>query len=399
MAITRRQFIKRTGLATAGAFFGPSLFGNPFVRQAMAQTIGDRYFVVLFLDGGNDGFNTVVPYGAGTLRTAYETYRNAGSLQLLPGDLDGTIPGTGGTLIGNDFNTGEQLALHPGFNGFPGVSAGAGGLKAIYDAGELAVIQGCGYPEYSLSHEQARAIWQTANPLGVSGYSGTGWVGRHLQSEYGAADIPSVNIESGVAPEFRQTTTSVLAIESLEDFGFPYDLEYPDDATLKEAAFNALYGGAQSGQLSYVANSGLATLASTNSYPPLHALYATDRSVFNDLYDGVDRGTARDFREIAKIIYGVHTGQPGVSARFFRLSNGGYDTHSDQGAAQPDGQHFLLHAEIGAALKVFRDDLTDMGVWDKTCVLVYSEFSRRIPQNNNGTDHGSQGPMFVIGGR
>ena len=242
MAITRRQFIKRTGLATAGAFFGPSLFGNPFVRQAMAQTIGDRYFVVLFLDGGNDGFNTVVPYGAGTLRTAYETYRNAGSLQLLPGDLDGTIPGTGGTLIGNDFNTGEQLALHPGFNGFPGVSAGAGGLKAIYDAGELAVIQGCGYPEYSLSHEQARAIWQTANPLGVSGYSGTGWVGRHLQSEYGAADIPSVNIESGVAPEFRQTTTSVLAIESLEDFGFPYDLEYPDDATLKEAAFNALYG-------------------------------------------------------------------------------------------------------------------------------------------------------------
>ena len=61
MAITRRQFIKRTGLATAGTLLGPSLFSNPFVRQAMADTIGHRYLVVLFLDGGNDGLNTVIP--------------------------------------------------------------------------------------------------------------------------------------------------------------------------------------------------------------------------------------------------------------------------------------------------------------------------------------------------
>ncbi|MGH7895028.1 MAG: DUF1501 domain-containing protein [Candidatus Binatia bacterium] len=409
MAITRRQFIKRTSLATAGAFFGPSLFGSPFVRQAMAQTIGDRYLVVFFLDGGNDGFNTVVPYESGTLRTGYTNNRKTGGggLRLTQADLTGTTLGTGGTLIGDDPNpnTATQLALHPGFRGLQAISAGAGGLKALYDAGELAVVQGCGYPSYSLSHEESRLIWQTANPFGLGAYTGTGWVGRHLQDEYDGSMIPGVNIQSSVAPEFRQSTTSVLAINRLRNFGFPYDYDYESDASAKETAFSALYGAAQSGPLSYVGNSGVATLTSTNSYPPLHGLYESARSAYSDLYDEVDRSAARDLREIAKIIYGVHTGQSGVTARFFQLSNGGYDTHSDQGAVDPDGQHFQLHGEVASGLKVFRDDLSTMldingvSAWDKTCVLVYSEFSRRIPQNDNGTDHGSQGPVFVLGGK
>ena len=65
MAITRRQFLKRSGLVTAGMTLGPGLFANPFVRRALADTIGDRYFVVIFLDGGNDGQNTVVPVDNG----------------------------------------------------------------------------------------------------------------------------------------------------------------------------------------------------------------------------------------------------------------------------------------------------------------------------------------------
>jgi len=404
MAITRRQFIKRTGLATAGAFFGPTLFGNPFVRQAMAQTIGDRYFIVLFLDGGNDGFNTVVPYGSGVLRTAYTGYRNTGGggLQLSTSDLNGSTLSTGGTLIGNDPNTGAQLALHPGFLGLNGVSAGAGGLKALYDLGEVAVIQGCGYPSYSLSHEESRGIWQSANPFGLGAYSGTGWVGRHLEGEYTGSDIPAVNIQSSVAPEFRQSTTSVLAINRLRDFGFPYDYDYPGDTNDKDAAFTSLYTNAESGPLVYIGSSGNATLASTNSYPQLHTLYENARGSWSDLYATVDRSSARDLREVAKVIYGVANGLPAsqpVGARFFQLSNGGYDTHSDQGAVDPAGQHFQLHGEISSSIKVFRDDLENMGVWDKTCILIYSEFSRRIPQNDNGTDHGSQGPMFIIGGK
>lgn len=390
MAITRRQFIQRTGLATAGALLGPSLFENVFVREAMANTIGNRYLIVLYLDGGNDGLNTVTPYASGALRSAYDGYRrtNGGGINLSQGSL-------AGTTIGTDAATGTQLALHPGF----------AGLKQLYGLGKVAVVQGCGYPNYSLSHDEAKTIWRTANPLGLGAYAGTGWVGRHMAipGQYTGSDVPGVCISGEVAPEFRQTATSVLAINRLEDFGFPYD-DFGDNSeqNRKRSAFQALYNEA-AGEAqpirSYLGDSGNATLLSSESYPQAHDLWETDRSqAIKDSYDNVDRSTARDLREISKCIYAAEQGLPNVNSHFFHLSNGGYDTHSDQGGADPDGQHYGLHKEVGDSLKVFYDDLVDMGVASRVCIVTWSEFARRIPQNDNGTDHGSQGPMFVIGG-
>jgi uncharacterized protein (DUF1501 family) len=386
MAITRRQFLKRSSAASAAALLGPSLFSNPLIRRAMAETIGDRYLVVIFLDGGNDGLNTVVPVddGGGSLRSAYEIARLAGTggLRLTPADL-------AATLVGTDPNTGAQLALHPGFGGF----------KALYDLGKLGIIQGCGYPDYSLSHDESRAIWMAGDPSTNGGAAG--WVGKHLAGNYIGSDIPAVSVSDGVAGELRQGTTSVLAVRRLRDLRFPYDDASSDDRAAKRAAFAALYdaaGGVAQSTIHYVGESGTATLLASESYPALDDLYVTDRPAFNDAYDAVDRSTARDLREIAKMIYGVKNGVPNVHARFFQLSNGGYDTHSDQGAADPEGQHYNLHQELGDSLKVFYDDCADMGVADKVTVVVWSEFSRRVPQNENGTDHGSQGPVFVIGG-
>lgn len=385
MGITRRQFIKRTGLAAAGSMLGPGLLSNPFIRKALADTIGDRYFVIVFLDGGNDGLNTVAPVsnGSGTLRTAYEAARGpqyGRSLRLSAGDL-------AGTLIGTDSNTGAQLALHPGLIG----------LKQLYNAGKLAVIQGCGYPDYNLSHEQSRVIWQTANPLGLG--IPNGWLGRYLAANYGSTDIPGVNINGSIAGEFAQSATGVLALYRLENFGFPYDYDYSDDTAAKRDTFLDLCNHATASDQSaagYVGNSAIATLVSSESYPPLHSVYQSDRPAFDAAYAALENGFAEDLREVAKIIYGVKSGAPNVNARLFEVSNGGYDTHSDQGAAS--GQHYDLHRTVGDALKVFYDDCADMGVADKVCVIVWSEFSRRISQNENGTDHGSQGPMFVIGG-
>jgi uncharacterized protein (DUF1501 family) len=382
MAITRRRFLKCSGLAAAGSVLGPSLFANPFLQRALAA-IENRYFVVVFLDGGNDGLNTVVPAGAGALRDAYDVARSAsgsGGLRLTAGEL-------GGTLIGSDPASGMQLALHPGLVG----------LKSLYDLGKVAVVQGCGYPSYNLSHEQSRAIWQTADPLGTG--LGTGWVGRYLAASYGGTDIPAVNIADAITGEYRQGTTSVLTLGELENFGFPYDYDYSGDVAAKREAFLALYEAARAGAQAtakYVGDSGRATLLSSESYPQLHPLYLADRLSWSDAYEAVGRSTARDLREIAKVVYGVESGVANVGARFFQLSNGGYDTHSDQGGAT--GQHYDLHREVGDSLEVFYSDLADMGVADRVCVLVWSEFSRRVQQNENGTDHGSQGPMFVIGG-
>ncbi|HEY2388024.1 MAG TPA: DUF1501 domain-containing protein [Candidatus Binatia bacterium] len=386
MAITRRQFLKRSSAVSAAALLGPGLFGNPFVRRALADTIGDRYLLVIFLDGGNDGLNTVVPVndGGGSLRTSYEAARGTGTggLRLLPSDL-------ANTLIGTDA-TGAQLALHPGFTG----------LKQLYDLGQVAVIQGCGYPDYSLSHDESRHIWMAGDPNNLSG-GANGWVGKHLAANYLGSEIPAVCISDGVAGELRQNVTSVLAVHRLRDLGFPYDGASDADIPAKRAAFAALCasaaGSAQPG-LQYIGSNGTATLLASESYPALDDLYVNDRSAFNDAYDAIDKSSARDLREVAKMVYGVKTGVPNVHARFFQLSNGGYDTHSDQGAAATDGQQYGLHQELGDSLKIFFDDLTDMGEADKMTVVVWSEFSRRVPQNDSGTDHGSQGPVFVIGG-
>jgi uncharacterized protein (DUF1501 family) len=395
MAITRRQFLKRTGIVTAGSFFGPALLRNPLLQKAFADAIGDRYFVVILLDGGNDGQNTVIPYDndGGTLRSDYNAARNTGGggLQIAPGDL--LVPNAPGWPL-VDPNTGGQLGFHPGL----------GGINTLYEDGHVALIQGCGYPSYDLSHDVSSSIWETGDPLGaLSG--ATGWVGRYLASFYGADDIPAVSIRSSVAGEFLQTGTSVLAIQRLSRFGFPFDTEedYEDDETFKRTAFNALYEAAAGGShptLQLLGNSGLSTLISADAYPPLHSAYTTARSFWNGLYDDLDSSTARDLREVAKIIHGIVNAAPNVHARFFELRNGGYDTHSNQGAGEPAGQHYRLLAEVGDAIKLFYDDLASMqaGLENKVTTLVWSEFSRRIPQNDNGTDHGSQGPMLVIGG-
>ena len=242
----------------------------------------------------------------------------------------------------------------------------------------------------------SRATWQSASAI-----PGIGWVGRYLAANYGGTDIPAMTVANEIAGEFAQTTTSVLAVRRLRELQFPLDAYNDADDAAKLNAFRTLSslasGGAQP-LLGYLGDAGAATLAATESYPPLHADYERDRATFSDAYQGLDTGLARDLREVAKVIYGVERGVPNVRARFFEVRNGGYDTHSDQGAADPNGRHYTLHAEVGNALEVFYQDCVDMGVADKLCVLVWSEFARRIEQNDNGTDHGSQGPVFVIGG-
>lgn len=386
MGITRRRFIQGSA---AGAFLGSGIFGSPWVRQALADTIGNRYLISVFLDGGNDGLNTVTPIddGAGTLRTDYDGHRS--SINLSPGAL---LP-----LLATDPNTGANLGLHPGLGG----PTGTGGIKALWDLGKVAILQGCGYPDYGLSHDGSRRVWETANPLGVTTLGGSGWVGRHLADCYGSTDIRAVAVQDAIPQSFRQSVTGVLSLLRLDRFSFPYDEEEASDIAARRAAFVQLSLEASASaqdKLAFIGNGGAATLLASEAYPDLANLYTPSRL---EALNSQRNRMARDFREIARIINGVESGIPNVNARFFQARNAGYDTHSGQGGAQAGGRHTLLHRQVGDALEAFYLDLADLNpaLPDKICILVWSEFSRRIPQNGNGTDHGSQGPIFLIGGK
>jgi uncharacterized protein (DUF1501 family) len=223
-----------------------------------------------------------------------------------------------------------------------------------------------------------------------------------------------------VSGEYQQSATSVLVFDRLSDFGFPYDYAFDDDIADKDTLFSALHAAAVAGGnhpfLQNLGTTGASTLVATQQFPELHDQYIADRLSWSKMYvddsvPGLDSGTSRDLREIAKVIYGVARGavSSNLRSRFFELSSGGYDTHSDQGADEPTGQHFGLHQEIAESVNLFYQDLADMasgapvgsGLHDlpnKVVLMVWSEFSRRIEQNDNGTDHGSQAPMLVIGG-
>jgi len=387
MPITRRQFLQTSATATAAAtFLGPGAFTNPFLQRAIAQTIGDRYLLVVYLDGGNDGLNTVVPVdngSIGNLRAAYEGARgiSTGGIQL-------TAPQLAATVIGSDSATATPLALHPALQG----------LKNLFDLGKVAVIQGCGYPAANLSHLESRKKWERGDPL--SGTFGDGWLGRYLAANYTTSDIPAAFvIDQKPRPigEFRQYTTGAVETDLWSNLVFPSDAYDPSDHAIKQVAYlglHALASGSAQTTYKFVGDVGLVTEAATQAYPPLHVDYLAGRAAWNAQYGFSTTTFKARLREIAKAIYGVVNGK--VSARFFEIYQRGYDTHSAQGGVS--GTHASLLAELGDGLELFYNDCASMGVEDKLCVLVWSEFGRRVQQNNDGTDHGTQAPMFVIGG-
>jgi hypothetical protein len=148
-------------------------------------------------------------------------------------------------------------------------------------------------------------------------------------------------------------------------------------------------------------------VTATSAYPPLHGQYTSNRGTFNSLYSGIPAGTARDFREIAKIVYGVERNVANIGPHFFQLSKRRVRHALRPGRGRSAGT--ALPAPRRGRRPRSRCFATTSGTWarsstairarsGRTTILLWSEFSRRVEQNDNGTDHGSQGPMFVIGG-
>ncbi|HEV3260034.1 MAG TPA: DUF1501 domain-containing protein [Gemmataceae bacterium] len=340
--LCRREFLK-TGLQTSTLIaLAPSVPGFLAQTARAAQPKRDgRVLVVIQMDGGNDGINTVVPFKD----DGYTRYRK---LLRLPAQ----------ELI----KVKDGLGLHPAL-------ADAGRLL---EDGRLAIIQGVGYPNPNRSHFESMAIWQSGR-LKRDERNGTGWIGRALDGAAQRSGVPgAVFIGGGQLPEALRGRRSVAsALTRTEDLVLaptvrakPLMAATPSGNDL--AAFiqrNALDAYTAANRMAEVIRS----KNDSASYPPF--------------------GLADRLRLLARLI------KEDIGARVFYTSQPGYDTHAGQLAS-----HALLLREWAEALKAFLDDLAAARVAERVVVLCFSEFGRTVKENGSaGTDHGTAGTIFLAG--
>jgi uncharacterized protein (DUF1501 family) len=379
---TRREFLRNGLIGGAVSWTIPAFLANTFsALQAEAngsatQAITGKdstILVVLQMAGGNDGLNTVVPY-------ADDYYRKS-------------RPKIG--LSANSIlKINDEVGLHSGLSGF----------KNLYDSGELSVIQGVGYPNPNRSHFRSTEIWQTASDSET--FESFGWLGRYFDNACRGADpTVGVNIGHQMPQAFSSKTPTGISMENPQNYRFIAgkpgmggdmnadeksfrELNQPEhgDSNMSSSdnsgtTIGALHGPtAHTGSvMDFLERTSLDAEVSSDKI-----LAITKRVENNAVYPGSQLGSS--LKLVAKLIGG------GLPTRVFYVSQGGYDTHTNQ-----TGQHERLLKDLGDSVKSFVDDLKAQGNFQRVLMVTFSEFGRRVSENaSGGTDHGAAAPMFVV---
>jgi uncharacterized protein (DUF1501 family) len=319
--MNRRHFL---GASVAALFSGFSF----------AQSSGYRRLLVLVeLKGGNDGLNTVVPFAD----DAYHRLRPRLALrEVLPLDA----------------RTGLHPALKP--------------LVPLWEARELAVVQGVGYPGPNLSHFRSIEIWDTASKSDE--YLAEGWLARAFAGHPAPAQFAAEGVAVGGSDMGPLAGSGVRAIALNDPAVF-----------LRQARLANPAGKAYNSALNHIlrVEADIAQAASR-----LHG----ERPFATEFPRGAFGNAVRVAAQLA-------ANPAGVAA--IRLSLGGFDTHQNQ-----PGVHQRLLGELAEGLAALKSALREASRWDSTLVMTYAEFGRRAQENNsNGTDHGTAAAHFIVGGR
>ncbi|MGD0968514.1 MAG: DUF1501 domain-containing protein [Candidatus Aquilonibacter sp.] len=347
----------KRGRFLLGALSGLTVVANMdhVLARALADTplpglpgADERMVLLINLQGGNDGLNCIVPHG----NPLY--YQMRPSLAVPQGDV-----------LAIDQNV--------GFN--PQMRA----LKAMYDKGDVAVVQSVGYPDPDHSHFRSTEIWQTAAP---DRYEHTGWLGRYLDE----AKLPKDNLFNGVAvaqvlPEVLiSNQVDVPSIASLNGYGLVSDRNAISKRTYSELVTDNQFPFA-SPYLGHVAEIEDHAQRGSEELPKLVAGYKTDAT-----YPATPLGRSL---ALAAQIAGSNLG-----TKVLYVQHGSFDTHVSQKATQD-----RLLGEFSDAISAFYNDLASHGNDKKVLTVTFSEFGRRIAENGSrGTDHGEASPLFAIGG-
>lgn len=377
-ASTIPLFLDRSGEALAADFAAnPQGAGRP-----------DRVLVIVQLAGGNDGLNTLVP-----VRND-DYYRARPRLAVSPKVA---------------LRASDDFGFHPAMTGF----------KRLWDAGHLAVVHAVGYPNPNRSHFRATDIWSTAEPEKVAR---EGWLGKYFDScctgeDPGPAKPAAQQKKPAAAPPSAAVALASEPPQALVGREFlPIAFRTPDSLAYQQGrrdarvagAFNKLNdldpaaGPMMAGRERRIAlpmgtrGSVEAKVDETEEFLQRTALNARlyAEQIRSSATGARNAATyppgrlATDLRLVAQMI------ASGLPTRVYYVTLGGFDTHSQQ-----EPRHVRLLTELSAALAAFADDLKALGHFDRTTVMTFSEFGRRVAENGSaGTDHGEAAPLFILGG-
>ncbi len=382
---TRREFLRTTVLGSALSWTVPAFLANTLTAlqseaaDSATQIVTGKdstILVVLQMAGGNDGLNTVVPF-------TNDFYHKARPKIGLSAD--------------------KVLSL----NGEIGFNGALTGFKNLYDSGNLAVVQGVGYPNPNRSHFRSTEIWQTASASDkIEKY---GWLGRYFDNACAGADpTVGVTIGSQLPQAFFAKKPTGICLNNPQNYRFMANGSATEESYRKlnelEMSSPAPDGGPS---MTPEENSG-GTIASLAAGMPMQGGSAVDfitrtaldaqmssdkvraiaAKVQNQaVYPGSQLGNS--LKLVAKLIGG------GLPTRVYYVSQGGYDTHTNQINTQT-----RLLQDLGDSTKAFVDDMKAQGNMQRVLVMTFSEFGRRVSENaNGGTDHGAAAPMFVVGNK
>lgn len=429
---SRRDFLKGMGASFAGGIMGRgalhSLPGTNVSYSAGSRgATGGNIVVFVQMSGGNDGINTVYPLN-GKQRTSYEGFRPTLALPNQQAQFQPWID----KKIGSD--TALDLGVNVDGNNYA-LNPGMGALYNIFQKGKLAVLPGVHYPSPNHSHFESTNVYTSADP---SGGDGAGFFGKYLSSPdsgFAGSDIPSVVMGYSQTPLFTPSVPGIFTFEQLNVLRFPAI----NDTALKSRIYSEYCGFASGRDASLfpemvkIAQAGGATVSHLSDYyNPNHrapAMPAKVQALLIDKDGNYSRDNpliyasplnpdvnpniqnndlATDLKHVAAVI------RADVGARFFHVSIGGFDTHSEQ---EKDLYHSALLNSLSEALAAFYNEmnqsvtlpgsLTGYQTADQSnrvVIVTFSEFGRTIKQNNTdsgkaGTDHAASAPQFVIGGK
>ena len=313
----------------------------------------DPVLVIVQLTGGLDFMNTLIPYTEGTY---YDSRPHVGIPQ------DQVLP----------LSEESPLGFHPA----------ASRLKELYDGGDLAIVQGIGYPNSSRSHFRGMDIWHTCEPDVIST---EGWIAKLVRELDPRSENPltAVSFGRGLPRACAAPGVTVTSVGDLDSYGLMTSIEQEQEREANLDLFRRMYTPAVGAGVvrDYLGRTGRDVLSGADVLAEVPGKYTTT----------VEWGTnpiASALRDAAR----VHTA--GLGTRVFYTQHAGYDYHSHQ-----PGNHDRLLGELSGALSDFLTDLRNHDAADNVSVLVFTEFGRRIRDNGSGTDHGSGGGAYILGER